>query len=117
MPQMQFFLTCNKKLLFKSCWKLKTRNRKEYTSPNKTWRRKSQNLNIEECNVALQAEHKVSWYVDSGCSKHMTGNRKHFIHLDEGKDGTVSFGNENSSKIIRKGTFNLYNKNIRAGNV
>ncbi|XP_070028917.1 uncharacterized protein [Nicotiana sylvestris] len=33
------------------------------------------------------------WYIDSGCSKHMTGNKDQFLSLSDLKGGNVSFGN------------------------
>ncbi|XP_070013943.1 uncharacterized protein [Nicotiana sylvestris] len=35
------------------------------------------------------------WYMDSGCSKHMTGNKDQFLSLEDLKRGNVSFGNGN----------------------
>jgi hypothetical protein len=36
----------------------------------------------EECTIALQARQKKhSWYVESGCSKHMIGDRDKFLTL------------------------------------
>ena len=64
--------------------------------------KESENLNIEKCTIALQAEHKVKWVVDSGCSKHMTGRKQLFVELDKGKEGTVTFGNDQSAKIVGK---------------
>ena len=49
------------------------------------WKRKTENLKAENCNVALQAEHKIKWIIDSGCSKHMTGSKHLFIKLNKGK--------------------------------
>jgi hypothetical protein len=38
-----------------------------------TWKEKQMEEKETECNVALYAKNKSSqWYVDSGCSKHMT---------------------------------------------
>jgi hypothetical protein len=70
-----------------------------------TWIRKQDQYNNEECTVALQAKKKKhGWYVDSGCSKHMTGDKDKFLTLRKEKNGSVSFGNDNSSKIIGEGT-------------
>jgi hypothetical protein len=70
-----------------------------------TWIRKQDQYNNEECTVALQAKQKKhGWYVDSGCSKHMTGDKDKFLTLQKEKNGPVSFGNDNSSKIIGEGT-------------
>ncbi|XP_070004135.1 uncharacterized protein [Nicotiana sylvestris] len=33
------------------------------------------------------------WYMDSGCSKHMTGSKNQFLSLEDLKGGNVSFGN------------------------
>jgi hypothetical protein len=59
---------------------------------------------------------KHGWYVDSGCSKHMIGDRDKFITLLRERDGLVS-GNDNSTKIIGEGTVRIGNKNKKAQNV
>jgi hypothetical protein len=70
-----------------------------------TWIRKQEQYNNEECTVDLQAKQKKhGWYVDIGCSKHMTGDKDKFLTLRKEKNGSVSFGNGNSSKIIGEGT-------------
>nr|GEX69217.1 retrovirus-related Pol polyprotein from transposon TNT 1-94 [Tanacetum cinerariifolium] len=42
----------------------------------------------------------VLWYLDSGCSKHMTGDRSQLINFVHKFLGTVKFGNDHVSKII-----------------
>jgi hypothetical protein len=87
--------------------------------PQKTTRIKNldQYSNVE-CIVALQAKHKKhGWYVDSGCSKHMTGDRDKFLTLRKERDGSVSFINDDSTKIIRKGTIRIGNTNEKVENV
>lgn len=45
------------------------------------------------------------WYVDSGCSKHMTGDKSLFIDFTPLDNGVcVTFGYGVKSKIIGKGT-------------
>ena len=39
------------------------------------------------------------WYLDSGCSRNMTGNKDLFKTLFEGKTGTVTFGDGSKSVI------------------
>ncbi|MCH81517.1 zinc knuckle family protein, partial [Trifolium medium] len=39
-----------------------------------------------------------SWYLDSGCSRHMTGEKYMFLTLKEGE--TVGFGGNQKGKII-----------------
>ena len=46
----------------------------------------------------------------------MTGRKQNFVTLDEGKECTITFGNEQSTKIIGRGTVFLNNKNIMAEN-
>jgi hypothetical protein len=41
---------------------------------------------------------KNPWYIDSGCSKHMNGDKSKFLNLSESKSGNVTFGNEAREK-------------------
>ena len=50
--------------------------------------------------IALKVRDTCLWYLDSGCSRHMTGNKALFMTLFEGKIGIVSFG-DGSKSIIR----------------
>ena len=56
-------------------------------------------------------------YVDSGCSKHITGDRDMFLTLRKERDGSVSFRNDDSAKIIGKDKFKIGNKNTKEENV
>ena len=58
--------------------------------PNKVWIKHDNNY---EGGIALQAQNHSSgkWYVDSGCSKHMTGNKDAFVNIEKDK-GSVLFG-------------------------
>ena len=47
----------------------------------------------------------------------MTGDKEKFITLRKEKNGSVSFRNDNSSKIIGEGTVWIGNKNEKAQNV
>ena len=47
----------------------------------------------------------------------MTGDRDKFLTLTKEIYGSVSFGNEDSLKIIGKGTIRIGNKNTKAENV
>ena len=51
--------------------------------------------------TTLKARDSCLWYLDSGCSRHMTGNKALFKTLFEGKIGTVTFGD--GSKSVIKG--------------
>ncbi|XP_037495513.1 uncharacterized protein LOC119370777 [Jatropha curcas] len=51
--------------------------------------------------VCLRSELKTKmWYMDSACSRHMTGDRKQFTRLKKKKGGTVSFGDKAKGKIM-----------------
>ena len=41
---------------------------------------------------ALRANSSYSWYLDSGCSRNMTGNKEFFKHLVMKDGGWVTFG-------------------------
>jgi hypothetical protein len=47
----------------------------------------------------------------------MTGDKDKFLTLRKEKNGSVSFGNDNSSKILGEGTVRIGNKNEKAQNV
>ncbi|GJX60256.1 putative reverse transcriptase domain-containing protein [Tanacetum coccineum] len=51
----------------------------------------------------------VLWYLDSGCSKHMTGNRSQLINCVSKFLGTVRFGNDQIAKIMGYGDYQLGN--------
>ncbi|XP_021727789.1 uncharacterized protein LOC110694897 [Chenopodium quinoa] len=43
-----------------------------------------------------------SWYLDNGCSKHMTGYKSKFLSLEDYPGGTVTFGDNKKGEIIGK---------------
>ncbi|GJU91195.1 retrovirus-related pol polyprotein from transposon TNT 1-94 [Tanacetum coccineum] len=47
----------------------------------------------------------VLWYLDSGCSRHMTGDRARLINFVDKFIGTVRFGNDEYAAIIGYGRF------------
>ena len=44
------------------------------------------------------------WYLDSGCSRHMTGKRSNFLSLKGFDGGNVVFGNDKEGSIIGLGS-------------
>ncbi|GJW71596.1 retrovirus-related pol polyprotein from transposon TNT 1-94 [Tanacetum coccineum] len=54
----------------------------------------------------------VLWYMDSGCLKHMTGNRSQLMNFVSKFQGTVRFGNDNIARIIGYGDYQLGNVTI-----
>ena len=57
--------------------------------------------------TALKARDSCLWYLDSGCSRHMTSNKGLFKTLFEGKIGTITFGDGSKSVIRGIGTVNI----------
>ncbi|GJW75781.1 hypothetical protein Tco_0135151 [Tanacetum coccineum] len=54
----------------------------------------------------------VLWYLDSGCSKHMTGDRSQLTNFVYKFLGTVKFGNNQIAKIMRYGDYQIGNITI-----
>nr|GEV74505.1 hypothetical protein [Tanacetum cinerariifolium] len=54
----------------------------------------------------------VLWYLDSGCSKHMTGDRSQLTNLVDKFLGTVKFGNDHVAKIMGYGDYQIGNVTI-----
>jgi hypothetical protein len=77
----------------------------KYTAKNfKFWKNKAS----DKCGLVLSAQRKINpWYIDSGCSKHMMGDKGKF--LSESKSGSVTFGNNAPGKIKGKGMVSLSN--------
>lgn len=57
--------------------------------------------------TALKASNASHWYLDSGCSRHMTGDKSLFLHYVPGREGSVAFGDRNTAKIMGKGVVEI----------
>ena len=80
----------------------------------KVWRKKEDN----KCFLVLSAQRqKDPWYIDSGCSKHMSGDKSKFMSLIEHKSGNVTFGNDAPGKIRGKVMVSLSNGKGKAQDV
>ncbi|MQL89650.1 hypothetical protein Taro_022224, partial [Colocasia esculenta] len=78
----------------------------------------SLNSKEEEANLAFMAntEEKGNlraskWYLDSGCSRHMSGNRKLFTHL-QAEEGTVTYGDYGKGTVTGSGSVSNKGKTI-----
>jgi len=66
--------------------------------------------------ICLKGDKKQkSLYLDSGCSRHMTGDRSLFLTLTMKEGGTVGFGGNQTGRIIGSGT--IGNSSISINNV
>ena len=50
-----------------------------------------------------QNARKKLWYLDSGCSRHMTGDKQCFISFIKKEGGSVTFGNNDKGQVKGKG--------------
>ncbi|KAK0593589.1 hypothetical protein LWI29_027413 [Acer saccharum] len=57
--------------------------------------------------VALKANASNTWYLDSGCSRHMTGNKSFFETLVMEDGGFVTFGDGSKKKVIGKSNISI----------
>ena len=57
--------------------------------------------------TTLKARDSCLWYLDNGCSRHMTGYKASFKTLFEGKIGIVTFGDGSKSVIRGIGTVDI----------
>ena len=53
---------------------------------------------MQECLAAQRSKSK--WYLDSSCSRHMTGDKDQFFTLERKDEGLVNFGDNSKGKII-----------------
>lgn len=56
-----------------------------------------------------EAKRRDSWFLDSGCSNHMCGNKDLFSSLDT---NTFKLGNNTRMKVTGKGTVKLFLQGI-----
>ena len=54
------------------------------------------------CNTK-EDTNKQLWYLDTGCSNHMCGDKEIFLNLDESYKDKVKFGNNTKIFVMGKG--------------
>lgn len=74
-------------------------------SPKKFWQPK--NIVCHVAHTSLLAYNNDLWYFDSGCSRHMTGNKAFLNNLVSYDAGFVTFGDGFKSKILSKGLLTM----------
>ncbi|TXG64801.1 hypothetical protein EZV62_011795 [Acer yangbiense] len=58
------------------------------------------------CNMAEDGA-KNKWFLDSGCSNHMCGEKEMFTQLDESFTSSVKFGNDTTVPVMGKGKISI----------
>ena len=61
------------------------------------------------CNVAQEKQEYV-WFLDSGCSNHMTRNIAMFANLDDSVKYEVTLGTDSKVSVMGKGRFTILTK-------
>ena len=56
---------------------------------------------------ALKAKSSSEWYLDSGFSRHMTGNKSSFTPLENYNGGTITFRDGSLVQVKGKGSITI----------
>ena len=59
----------------------------------------------------MQVSLRKKWYIDSGCSKHMTGDASNFTYISPKKSGHVTYGDNNKGRILGVGKIGTNSSN------
>lgn len=57
---------------------------------------------------AKEESHQHMWYLDTGCSNHMCGDKSIFSDLDESFRNTVKFGDNSTISVMGKGNVKIH---------
>jgi hypothetical protein len=80
--------------------------RKHRKTSKQVWVKKEDNLCLVS-HTALKILDTCLWYLDSGCSKHMTGDKTLLKEVQMGKGGRITYGDGNQSRVIGKGIIDI----------
>jgi hypothetical protein len=76
-------------------------------------------LEMDECTMELllmvhveKTPDEITWFLDSGCNNHMSGQKDFFSELDESFRKTVKLGDNSSIDVMGKGLIHLQVNNI-----
>jgi len=70
------------------------------------WVKKEDNMCLVS-HTALKILDTCLWYLDSGCSKHMTGDKTLLKEVQMGKGGRITYEDGSQSKVIGKGIIDI----------
>jgi hypothetical protein len=68
------------------------------------------------CNVTQESANDI-WFLDSGCSNHMTGSMDLFSSIDTSIQSEVKLGNECKVTVNGKGVVSIYTKDNHKINI
>jgi hypothetical protein len=94
---------------------------KQKKEPMGVWKRKEKEKEEEEyilVQIVLHVQNKGNrWYIDSGCSSHVTWDKNKFHTLNEVNEGSITFGDNATTRIAGRGTLSLDNGKTKIDNV
>ena len=61
------------------------------------------------CNSAQESSKEV-WFLDSGCSNHMSGNKDMFANIDESVQSEIKLGDDKKVVVMGKGSIKFETK-------
>ncbi|GLJ31051.1 hypothetical protein SUGI_0621380 [Cryptomeria japonica] len=70
----------------------------------------STSYSIEEKALVAKVEEKSVWVIDSGCSHHMTGDKRKLVSMEKYDDGIVRFGDDKANVIRGRGSISFDGK-------
>jgi hypothetical protein len=76
------------------------------TTNKQVWIKKSDNLCLV-AHTALKVLDTCLWYLDSACSKHMTGDWALLKDIQMGRGARITFGDGSQAKVIGKGQIDI----------
>ena len=57
------------------------------------------------------------WYIDSGCSNHMSGDKHYFVTLEENVKIHITLGNGKKEDVTENGTIVVKTKNSSSNSI
>ncbi|TYK05177.1 integrase [Cucumis melo var. makuwa] len=84
------------------CWALKNGVGNTTMNMHKEQKKNDEGILFLECSVQDNVV-EPTWYLDSGCSNHMTGNRSIFVTLDESFQSEVKTGDNTRLQVKGQG--------------
>ena len=96
------------------CYKCKKLGHFQYECPD--WERNAHYAELDETEEMLLMAHDECddeksaeiWFLDSGCSNHMTGNKQWFTDIDEQYQQSVKLGDNSKMAVVGKGNIRLH---------
>ncbi|GAA0180970.1 hypothetical protein LIER_30181 [Lithospermum erythrorhizon] len=82
------------------------RGRNKYTQSKMQWVRK-ESVVSHVVFASLKATTWTGWYFDSGCSRHMTGDKSYLSNIETVRNDYVTFGGGEKGRIIGKRSLNV----------